>query len=152
MIRCKCINFLFHMFPLRAFQGFLIKNHFEKCPDCQNSLVKLEDAHLFLVKEEKASDMLNLWPGISEKLCVGSGEKNRTPFFPRWRWALSAAGLTVFILTGFWCLNRTNSIELALQQEQFEINYIKVKEKPAGAYISYPQDSEMIIVWAEILP
>ena len=152
MIRCKCINFLFRMFPVRAFQGFLIKNHFEKCPNCQNSLAKVEEAHLFLVNEEKTNDMLSLWPGISEKLCEGSGEKSRTTFFPRWRWALSAAGLTVFILTGFWYLNRNDSIEMALQQEQFEINYIKVEEKPAGTYVYEPQDSEMIIVWAEILP
>jgi len=140
------------MFPVRAFQGFLIKNHFEKCPNCQNSLAKVEEAHLFLVNEEKTNDMLSLWPGISEKLCEGSGEKSRTTFFPRWRWALSAAGLTVFILTGFWYLNRNDSIEMALQQEQFEINYIKVEEKPAGTYVYEPQDSEMIIVWAEILP
>lgn len=152
MIRCKFINLLFRMFPVRAFQGFLIKNHFEKCPNCQNSLAKVEEAHLFLVKEEKTNDMLSLWPGISEKLCESSGEKSRTLFFPRWRWAISAAGLTVFILTGFWYLNRTNNIEVTLRQEQFEINYLKVKEKPAGAYVYEPQDSDMIIVWAEILP
>jgi len=143
------------VFPVRAFQGFLIKNHFEKCPDCQNSLAKLEDARLFLVKEEKASEMVSLWPGISEKLCEGSEKKIRTSFFPKWRWALSAVGLTVFILTGFWHLNRTDSIEMALQQDldqPFKINYIKVKEKPAGTYVYETPDSEMIIVWAEILP
>ena len=152
MIRCKFINFLFRVIPFRAFQGVLIKNHFEKCPDCQNSLVKVEEAHLFLVKEEKTLEMVNLWPGISEKLCEGNGEKSRATFFPRWRWAISAAGLTVLILTGFWYFNRTNNLEMVLRQEQLEINYIKVEEKPAGAYVYEPQDSEMIIVWAEILP
>jgi len=155
MIRCRLINFLFRVFPFRAFQGFLIKNHFEKCPDCQNSLVRAEDARLFLVKEEKAREMINLWPGISEKLCEGSGEKLRTPFFLKWRWVLSAAGLAVFIFTGVWYFNRPDSTEMAFQQsldQAFKINYIKVEEKPAGAYVYEPQDSEMIIVWAEILP
>jgi len=155
MIRCKFINFLFRVFPVQAFQGFLIKNHFEECPDCQNSLAKLEDAQLFLVKEEKASEMVSLWPGISEKLCEGSGKKIRTSFFPKWRWALSAAGLTIFIFTGFLYLNRPDRIEMALQQDldqPFKINYIKVEEKPAVPYVYESQDSEMIIVWAEILP
>ncbi len=155
MIRCKIINFLFRVFPVRAFQGILIKHHFEKCADCQNSLVKAEDAQLFLVKEEKASEMVNLWPGINEKLCEGSGEKIRTPFFPKWRWALSAAGLMIFILTGFLYLNRPDSTELASQQgldQSFKINYIKVEEKPAETYINEPLDSDLITVWAEILP
>ncbi len=155
MIRCKLINFLFRVFPFRAFQGFLIKNHFEKCPDCQNSLVKAEDALLFLVKEEKVREMVNLWPGISEKLCEGSREKIRKPFFPKWKWALSAAGLTVFIFTGFLYLNQPDGTEKALQQDQdqsFKINYIKVEEKPAEPYVYEPQDSNMITVWAEILP
>lgn len=155
MIRCKIINFLFRVFPVRAFQGILIKHHFEKCADCQNSLVKAEDVQLFLVKEEKASEMVNLWPGISEKLCEGSGRKIRTSFFPKWRWALSAAGLTVFILTGFLYLNRPDSTEMASQKgldQSFKINYIKVEEKPAEFYVYETQDSEMITVWAEILP
>ena len=152
MIRCKCINFLFRLFPVRAFQGFLIKNHFEKCEECRNLLAKREDAHLFFVKDEKILEMVNLWPGIREKLSEDSGQKNRTSFFPKWRWALSAASLTVFIFAGFLYLNRNNSIKMALQQEQFEINYIKVEEKPAGTYVIEPPDSEVIIVWAEIVP
>ncbi len=155
MIRCKLINFLFRVFPVRAFQGILIKHHFEKCADCQNSLVKAEDARLFLVNEEKVREMVNLWPGINEKLCEGSEGKIRTPFFPKWRRALSAAGLTVFILTGFLYLNRPDSTEIASQQGQdqsFKINYIKVEEKPAEFYVYEEQDSELITVWAEILP
>ncbi len=155
MIRCKLINFLFRVIPFRAFQGVLIKNHFEKCQDCRNSLVKAEDVLLFLVKEEKVHEMVNLWPGIREKLFEGSEGKIRKPFFSKWRWALSAAGLTVFIFTGFLYLNRPDSLAMASQQDQdqsFEINYIKVEEKPAEAYVYEPQDSEMITVWAEILP
>ena len=155
MIRCKLFNFLFRVLPFRAFQGILIKHHFEKCPNCMNSLVKAEDARLFLEEEEKAREMVNLWPGISEKLCEVSGEKVRTSFFPKWRWALSAAGLTIFIFTGFLYLNRPGSLAVASEQgldQQFQINYIKVEEKPAGAYVCEPPDAEMITVWAEILP
>jgi len=155
MIRCKLINFLFRVFPVRAFQGLLIKNHFEKCPDCRYSLVEREDARSFLVEEEKASEMVNLWPGIREKLGEGSGQKKQISFFPGWRWAVSTAVLTVFILTGFWYLNRTNTTEMAFQQDldqQFKINYIKIEEKPAAPYVYESQDSELIIVWAEILP
>ncbi len=152
MIRCKLINFLFHVFPFRAFQGMLIKHHFEKCPKCQNSLVKAEDARLFIEKEEKVREMVNLWPGISEKLCESSGEKVRASFFPKWRWAISAAGLTIFIFTGFLYLNRHDSLAVASEQDQFQINYIKVEEKPAGTYVYEPEDVEMITVWAEILP
>ena len=155
MIRCKIINFLFRVFPVRAFQGFLIKNHFEKCPDCQNSLAKREDARLFLVKEEQTGEMVNLWPGIREKLKEGSGEKIRTPFIQKWKWALSAAGLFVFLCTGFWYLNRSGSTKMAFQQDldqPFQINYLKVGEKSAEPFVYESSDSDMTFVWAEILP
>ena len=155
MIRCKFINLLFRVLFFRAFQSFLIKNHFEKCPDCQNSLAKLEETQLFLVKEKKTDEMVNLWPGIKAELFEDSPRKIRNPFIQRWKWALSAASLTVFILTGFLYLNRTNSSELVFQQDldqSLKINYLKVGEQPAEPFVSEPQDSEMIIVWAEILP
>ncbi len=155
MIRCKLINSLFRVFPIRAFQGFLINNHFEKCPECQSSLAKLEETRLFLMDEEKTSELVSVWPGICEKLKEGTREKIRISFYPRWRWALSAACLTIFILSGFLYLNRTGSMEMALQQDldqPFKINYIKVEEKPAALLVNEPSDSEMIHVWAEILP
>ncbi|MFC2161636.1 hypothetical protein ACFLRX_08300 [Acidobacteriota bacterium] len=155
MIRCKIINFLFRVFPVRAFQGFLIKTHFEGCQDCQNSLAKLEETRLFFTMKENTDEMINLWPGIRESLSEGSERKFRTPFVQKWKWALSAASLTVLIVTGFWYLNRVNSTEIAFRQDSdqsFQINYLKVREKPAGTYVYEPIDSEMIIVWAEILP
>ena len=33
--------------------------------------------------------------------------------------------------------------------ESFQINYIRVENKPAHAYIYWPQGTEMVIVWAE---
>ena len=155
MIRCKIINLLFRVFPLRAFQGFLIKNHHEKCPDCQNSLAKIEETRLIVVKEQKSGEQVSLWPGIREKICENSEEKIKTPFILQWKWALSAASLTVFILTGFLYLNRTKSTEMAFQQdlnESLQINFLKVREQPAEPFLYEPQDSEMIIVWAEIIP
>lgn len=155
MIRCKLINFLFRVFPIRIFQGFLIEYHFERCPDCQDLLAKREETQPLLVEEEKARELVSLWPGISAQLCKESEVKTRPSFVPKWKWALSAAGLTVLILFGFWSFNRPGSMEMSFEQEldqPFKINYIKVEEMPAGAYVYEPQDSEMIIVWAERLP
>ncbi len=152
MIRCKIISFLFHVFPIRAFQGFLIKNHFEECPDCQNSLAKIEETRVIFVKEDQTSEMVNLWPGIRKKLCEDSGEKVRTPFIQKWKWALSAAGLTVVVFTGFLYFNQLGRKTMAFQQDQFQINYINVGEKPAAPHVYESPDSDMTFVWAEILP
>lgn len=155
MIRCKFINFLFAVFPVKAFQGFLIKNHFEKCPRCLESQLLVDEAKALFLSEEEAMDLINVWPGIVPKLCEESAEKVRPSFWLRWRWAMGVAGLALFILVGFWFMQTPDSVELALQapaEEQLQINYIKVEEKPAGAIVYEPQDSEMIIVWAERTP
>ncbi|MGD2295500.1 MAG: hypothetical protein PVF22_06655 [Candidatus Aminicenantes bacterium] len=155
MIRCKVINFLFNVFPVKALRGFLIKIHFEKCPDCTESLAEIEETQTLFIPEEKTKDLVNLWPGIKAKLCEVEELKPRPHFWPRWRWALGAAGLTVFLMAGFWLLTGPEGPEMALQssaEDQLQINYIKVEEKPAGAIVYEPPDSNMVIVWAERTP
>jgi hypothetical protein len=155
MIRCKLINLLFNVFPFKALQGFLIKNHFEKCPDCSKLLAGIEEARPLFFHEDEAEKGANIWPGLRTKICEVEETRVKPSFWLRWRWALGAACLSGFILVGFWFVQRPVDVAMTVQtgpDENLQINFIKVAEKPAGAIVYEPKDSDMIIVWAERTP
>ena len=155
MIRCKLYHFLFTVFPVKALQGFLIKNHFEDCPDCKDLLLEPDEARTLFVSEDKAPEMDHVWLKIRRKLCEETTQSPRPSLWPRWKWAAGAIGLALFIFVSFWFIPRPAELDLNLAadtEQKLQINYVKVEEKPAGAIVYEPQDSEMIIVWAERTP
>ena len=118
-------------------------------------LVEREEAQTLFGWEEPAGDTIDLWPGIQPRLNETEESRVRSNFVFRWKWAFSAACLSLFILAGFWFVRGPGKVDLASwpgAEEKIQINYLKVEEKPAGAYVFQPQDSEMIFVWAVRTP
>lgn len=153
MFQCKVIDFLIKSFPLKIWQDFLIRHHIEKCPACQEKYASLEEANLFLIQESEVGDIEGLWPRIKPRL---SEERIRMRGLPRpqfrWAWASAAAGLVAALILGFWLYSIFTS-KKALEEEslveRFQIKYIRVENKPAHAYVYWPQGTDMVIVWAE---
>lgn len=156
MISCKFYHFLFHTFPLKVFQGFLIKAHFEKCPSCLEELVELEEAQAIFIREVEANERIPLWPGIQAGICDDKRKKMIPRFLFRWKWALSTACLILVIAVGYWSFSRPGAQDIAyraMTEDQIQINYINIEEKPAGAFVVYqPPDSETIYIYADRTP
>lgn len=151
MSRCKIYVYAFSILPLKKWQDFLIRFHMERCPDCQKTLITREDVQEMTIQESQCGDTDSLWDGFKEK--VGEAKSNgRQGFSPRWSWAhgiafvMALAAVTVwFVLTPQF---RKTQIEETLDGH-FRINYLRIENKPAQAYIYQPQDSSMIFVWAQ---
>lgn len=153
MFRCKVIDFLFKSVPLKIWQDFLIRYHIEKCPACQEKFASVEEANLFLIQESEAGELEGLWPAIRERL-TERGLKDRGLYRPRlrWAWAAAAAGMVAALILGFWLYSIFKPGKAPEEEslvERFQIKYIRVENKPAHAYVFWPQGSEMVIVWAE---
>jgi len=151
MFRCKMINFLFKIFPLKIWQDFLIRHHIQKCTVCQREMANVEEIKPFLTQESDVEGLEGLWPSIKARL----GEekrKERLSFWTRLRWATGVAGVLVAFVVGIWLYSIFSSEKGPSEEnlvETFQINYINVGNKPARAYIFWPHDSKMIIIWAE---
>ncbi|NIM90477.1 MAG: hypothetical protein GTO17_05960 [Candidatus Aminicenantes bacterium] len=149
MFRCRMVNFLFSIFPLKIWQDFLLRKHIQDCSCCQENLASLEEAKSLLIQEGEVGDLEGLWPKVKVQLAE---EERKEKYFrlPRWGWAVGAAGLLVAIILGVWLFW---SARLGKPSEEpgspFQIKYIRVHDKPARAYLFQPQDSNMIIIWAE---
>ena len=149
------VNFFFGFLPLKSWRGFLLRRHIERCPSCQARLTSREEARSLLVQEDGLTPRQRLWheieagletrPKIKEREAQLLGQK-------RWRWAAVAVGLFIVGLTSFWLFKgykqeKTMTGEEA--SERFRINYLKVENKPAQAYLYQPCESNMIIIWVE---
>lgn len=151
MFRCRVISIFFSFFPFKRWQDFLIRHHIQECPACRNKLASAEEVRVLLIQEGEAENFADLWSGIRTKL-TDKEQKERDSFWFRWRWAFRAAGLFAVIAAGILIYTlsiREMGTSIENMAERFQINYIKVENKPARAFLFQPQGSEMIIVWAE---
>lgn len=151
MSRCKIYGYAFSLVPLKKWQAFLIRFHMERCPECQNMLISREAVQEITIHENHLKDTDAIWDGFEQKVREAKSHKQRV-FSPRWSWVY---GISVALMLGavaiWFALSpqfRKNQVEESLNGH-FRINYMRIENKPAQAYLFQPQDSYMIIVWAQ---
>ncbi len=149
MFRCRMVNFLFSIIPLKRGQDFLLRKHIQNCPSCQENLASLEETKSVLIQEGEVGNLEDLWPKVKIKL-TEEERKEKLFHLPSWGWAVGAAGLIAVVIIGLWLFW---SAQLGKPSEElgrrFQIKYIRVHNKAARTYLFQPQDSNMIIIWAE---
>jgi len=146
MFKCKMVEFFFYMFPLKIWQDFLIQCHIQKCPLCLKRLADEEEVRSLLLQENEVGD---LWPAIKNRL-IGVRKKRHSFLWVKWKLAFGAVSLFVVVLAGVWLHNMSVQKKTILREANcFKIDYIKVWDKPAQAFIYQPKDSNMIFIWAE---
>lgn len=151
MYRCKLTYFFFKIFPFKIWQGFLIRHHIQGCPFCQKELAATEEVKPFLIQESEVDVPESFWPAVKAEL-EKKEKKKRLIFRPRWRWATAAAGLAVVIALGVWLIFLVSPVKGPMKQrlvERFQINYIRIEDKPAKAYLYALKEPKMVFIWAE---
>jgi hypothetical protein len=151
MSRCNIFGYAFSLVPLKIWQDFLIRYHMEKCPECQKKLVNLEEVQGITFQESQIVETEYLWDSFEAKLGEEKRKKKHV-YSPRWRWAYGMAVFVVLVAAIIWVV-KTPQFRKAQVEERlnghFRINYIRIDNKPAQAYLFQPQDSYMIFVWAQ---
>jgi hypothetical protein len=144
------VNFLFSIFPFKIWQDFLLQKHIQDCPDCQKNLTSLEETKSLLIQEEEVVGLEDLWSKVDIQI---TKEKRKGKLFrlPRWGWAVGAACLLIAIVFGIWFYQLAPSGKTPEEEitSPLQIKYIRIYGQPARTYLFHPQDSNMIIVWAE---
>jgi hypothetical protein len=155
MFRCHLFNFFYAVLPLKMWRDYLIRRHLEACPSCQARLASREEAAPLLMAESDIGPQPSLWPRVKDGLAVprvsGAGER-RAQGEMRWRWAAAGAGILIVGLSSFLVLKDYKPGPGAAgngASETFRINYLKVEDKPAQAYLYRPRGSNLVIIWAE---
>jgi hypothetical protein len=151
MFRCKFIDFLFTVLPIKRWQGFLIRRHIRKCPVCLSRLADVKEVRPLLIQESELEDLEAMWSAIKARIDE-EREEVRAPLWHRWKWVYAAAALFAAVAVWLWLFSPfspgRDSSEGPLAG-QFQIDYIEIGNEPAQAYIFHPQDSNTYFVWVE---
>lgn len=151
MFRCRFIDFLFTVLPIKRWQGFLIRRHVQKCPACLSRLADVEEVKPVLIQESELENLESMWPAVKARIGEGR-EEVRIPQWQRWKWVYAAAVLCAAVAVWLWLFSPLSSGKGPLEEPlagQFQIDYIEIENEPAQAYIFHPQDSNTYFVWVE---
>ena len=148
MRKCELYELLFALFPVKVWQNFLIHAHFNRCPSCQKKLVQVKEAQSVLLSPEEIKHKLDFWPEFAK--AAREERREEKLIRPRhWRLVYGAVILIAVIIAGAWFMFVTKQERVSGTSEGFKINYIRIEDKPARAYLFQPKDSNIIFVWAE---
>lgn len=151
MFRCKLIDFLFTVFPIKRWQGFLIRRHIQKCPACLSRLADVEEVRPLLIQESELGNMDRMWPAVKARI-EERREEARVPLWRRWKWVYAAAVLFAAVSVWLWLFSPFSPGKSSSGEPlagKFKIDYIEIENEPAQAYIFHPQDSNTYFVWVE---
>jgi len=99
----------------------------------------------------EAEDIEEAWRALKAKFS-DKKEKKQVFFWPRLRWIAGVASVFAVVAVGVWLFFSYAPHKSPQEKdvgERFRINYIRVENKPAKAFLFRPHGSKMIIIWAE---
>jgi len=153
MFQCKMIELLFKAFPLRIWQDFLLRSHLQKCPLCQKKLASVAEVRPFLIEESEVESTAGSWSAIESRLTEKpEGGRGIFPHPRRLAWMAGIGGLIIAVILGGWIYTLFTTDGGLIKENgenRFQINYIRVENQPANAYLYWPQGKDMVIIWAE---
>jgi len=150
MFKCKFIDFLFSVLPIKRWQDFLVRRHIQNCAVCRKKLATPEEARKLLIPENEIEDLEGIWPAIKSRLDERRRQKPRVQ--RRWIWAAAAASLIIIVVSAVWIYQAVGPGKGSLEPpfaEQFRINSIEIDNQPAQAFIYHPHDSKTYFIWVE---
>ncbi len=149
MWRCRMVEGLFRFLPFNAWQDWLIRRHILGCPLCSTKLAEVEEVRALLVQEHELEAIPDFWPEMKTRLQPKTATSPSGRIYPVRRWAAVTVGLAVAAATSLWLYWGHRGVETTDRREKLRIDYIRIEDRPARAYVYQPQDMNMTLVWVE---
>lgn len=151
MRKTRWIEILIGMMPIKLVQDYLIRRFLMTDETYQRKLAGLEEVRGVLIDSGELMDMISLWPKVRNEL--RSGIETRSPGIRAgWKWALQGLGLCLVLVLGIWIIRHSQperTPAAASSPGNFQIQSIRLENKPATTFLFQPNDSKFIMVWAE---
>ena len=153
---CKFYK-LFYLIPIKRIKSFLIKKHFDNCPECQQPTEI--DLYLknVLLTPEKVGEEQSLWPLIKQKLTTQEELVFKKRWKLRWQWAFA---ISLILLISIILISYKNNLIFqkpikynqkitSSLETRIKIGSAKIKNNPAKVYIFQLKNRKMAIIWIE---
>lgn len=133
--------------PIPFIHKWWIRIHGLKEPYINKYLAGREEVRRILIQESELQGTKDMCPAILDQ--IESGPRMKAAGF-HWTFVFKAAGFIAAALLGVWLYLGPLTEPAGNEEEtQFRIKNINVRNEAAEVYFFQPQDSDMILIWAE---
>ncbi len=154
MRHCRILELLYEAFPVRPWQGFLLRVHMDRCPACQAKLARRDEARLALHRAEDFAGGADLWPALRRRLETPPAPMPLRPRFGTFALRaaasagllLAAAGLSVLFWRGF-KVEQAGPMPVT-DEGKFSVDYVRIAGRPADSYVFQAREAKMTLIWA----
>ena len=155
-MKCKIYSWLFRFFPLKRWQAFLIKCHFNQCPDCREKIETDKNIESVFFSARDFQQQSDLWPEVKREIQHSTREQKPVRSVPkrfptlRWQWisaALVLIGMTILIPQ----LLFKGNIEIRKSDtaENIIVKSVKFNNRPAKTYFFQTSNPKRLIIWVQ---
>lgn len=155
-MKCKVYGWLFRFFPLKRWQAFLIKCHFNQCPDCGEKIETDKNIESVFFSARDFQQQFDLWPEVKIEIQHSTREGKPVQSGPkrflalRWQWvsaALILIGMTILIPRLL--VKEKMEIRKSDKVENIIVKSIKFNNRPAKAYFFQSKNPNRLIIWVQ---
>jgi hypothetical protein len=112
-------------------------------------MADIQEARAATVNKNNLGQIQDFWPRVALSLEKPKSERQAEAGLG-WTWALGAAGLLALAIIGTFFLAPSSSRQEALSSGvKLRVNYVRMYEQPAQAFIFHTQDANSTFIWVE---
>jgi hypothetical protein len=149
MGNCQRIELLFKLIPIKSWQYSLLQRHLLRCDKCLKNLVGIEEAKSATISKEKIRAARDFWPEFRRGVKEAKPRRQRQARPAYRRWAFGTVALLAVISAGVFILTLPQKKENLDQSIKLRVNYARIYEQPAQAFVFQTQDPDSTFVWVE---
>jgi len=142
------VQVFIRILPFHAGLSSRLRRHLEQCPECRGRMADIREARAATVSTHDLGMVRDFWPRFAQGLDRPlSGAYSRPK--PGLIWALGTAGLLALAIIGVFLFIPSAPTAILSSGVKLRINYVRMYEEPAQAFIFHTQDADSTFVWVE---
>jgi len=151
MQKTKLVEFLVWVLPIKSIQDYLIRRYLLTDEVYSRKIAGLDEVRGILMDSGELKEIPSLWPKVRNEL-RSYREPRSSGMRSGLRWAIQGLGLCLVLVLGIWMIRHPQSERSSTAEAHtgsFQVQSIRLENKPATAFLFRPNDSKFIMVWAE---
>lgn len=148
MNHTRWVQVFIRLLPFRSGLSSRLRRHLEQCGECQGRMADIREARAATISKNDLGRVDDFWPRFALGL---ERPKSGKHFGAKlsWSWALGTAGLLALAIVGLFFLVPSSRQEVLSSGVKLRVDYVKIYEEPAQAFIFQTQDANSTFVWVE---
>jgi hypothetical protein len=134
--------------PFRSGLSRRLRLHLDRCPECLGRMADIQESRSVTVSRHDLGKSEDFWPRFAPRLDRPLSGEYPGPM-PAWRWAMGMAGLLALAIMGVFFFIPKPATDILSSGVKFRVNYVRMYEEPAQAFVFHTQDANSTFVWVE---